>query len=277
MPVYLPVFWILASPLARQARFGIEIAESEEINKRRAASLERRSRQETRGEEQVRLKRSILLIAVALVWCVAAQADVITLYTPPAGDAVWAWNSKYGPYGYTTGGTTMGVGLYIGAPYGNDYTISIFEVPIAELAGKPVTSATLVVDSLGFGTGYWYGSASIGWLNTGNAVLTGDVVADNLGPASQGCPGGFQIYNSDYPDTPGLKYFNVLTHVQADLAAGRAFSTFVMSGSRDTYGAIYTAESGRGPYIVAVVPEPTTISMLGLGLAGMLLRRRRKA
>lgn len=225
----------------------------------------------------MRDKRSILLIAVVLLAAGAvAQADVITLYTPPAGDAMWAWNSKYGPYGYTTGTTEMGVGLYFGAPYGNDYTISIFEVPIAALAGKPVTSATLVVDSLGFDTGYWYGSAWIGWLDTGSAVLTGDVVADNLGPASQGCPANFQIYNSDYPGTPGLKYFNVLTYVQADLAAGRAFSTFVMSGSRDTYGAIYTAESGRGPCIVATVPEPGTMSMLGLGLAGMLMRRRRK-
>ena len=190
---------------------------------------------------------------------------------------MWAWNSKYGPYGYTTGTTEMGVGLYIGAPYGNDYTISIFEVPIAELTGKPVTGATLVVDSLGFGTQYWYGSASIGWLDTGNEVLTGDVVADNLGPASQGRPGGFEIYNSDYPDTPGLKYFDVLTYVQADLAAGRTFSTFVMSGSRDTYGAIYTAESGRGPRILATVPEPGTVSMLSFGMAGLLLRRRRKA
>ncbi len=109
-------------------------------------------------------------------------------------------------------------------------------------------------------------------------MLTGDVVADNLGPASQSCPGGFQIYNSDYPDTPGLKYFDVLSYVQADLTAGRAFSTFVMSGSRDTYGSIYTAESGSGPCIVATsVPEPGTISAMALGLSGMLLRRRRRA
>ncbi|MHB0912688.1 MAG: PEP-CTERM sorting domain-containing protein [Armatimonadota bacterium] len=218
----------------------------------------------------------VCMLTALLTISVSAQASIM-LNTPTAGDATYAWNSKYGPYGYGVGETTMGVGLYMGAPYGNDYTVSIFEIPLAPLAGKDLASATLLVDSLGFGTGYWYGSASIGWLDTGTAVLTGDVVADGLGPASTGRPGGFTIYNSDYPDTPGLKSFDVLSCVQADLAASRAYSTFVMSGSRDTYGSIYTAESGFGPRIsTEVVPEPATMTMLGMGLAGMLLRYRRK-
>lgn len=216
------------------------------------------------------------IVAALLALGIAAQAS-ITVYTPTAGDATYAWNSKYGPYGYGIGDTTMGVGLYMGAPYGNDYTVSIFEIPLAELAGKTVTGATLAVDSLGFSTGYYYGSASIGWLDTGAAVLTGDVVADELGPASTGRPGGFTIYDSDLPNAPGLKSFDVLSCVQADLAANRSFSTFVMSGSRDTYGSIYTAESGSGPRIIAqVVPEPATVTMLGMGMVGMLLRSRRR-
>lgn len=216
----------------------------------------------------------VCMVAAMLVASVAAQATV-TLRTPPAGDATYAWNSKYGAYGYGVGADTMGVGLYFGGSYGNDYTVSIFEIPIGALAGETLTSATLVVDSLGFGTGYYYGSAVIGWLDPGSTVPTGDVVADGLGPASSGRPGGFTIYNSDYPDTPGAKSFDVLTYVLADIAAGRAYSTFVMSGSRDTYGSIYTAESGAGPRLdVEVVPEPTGIATLLAGAVGMLLKRR---
>ncbi len=96
--------------------------------------------------------RVIGAIVALLAVGASAQAGVITLCTPAAGDATWAWNTKYGPYSYGAGGTEMGVSLYFGAPYGNDYTVSIFEIPIAALAGNTVTSATLVVDSLGFRT-----------------------------------------------------------------------------------------------------------------------------
>ncbi len=147
------------------------------------------------------------------------------------------------------------------------------------MAGKDVRSATLVVNTLGFSTWYFYGSATIGWLDTGSRVTTGDVVADDLGPVASGSlPGGFWIYDSNNGDTPaGPMSFDVLSCVQADLAAGRAYSTFVVSASRDTSGSIYAAESGLGPYIVASVPEPGTMSVLGAGLLGLLLRRRRTA
>lgn len=220
----------------------------------------------------------ICVVVVLLMICATAQA-AITLYTPTAGDATYSWNSKYGPYGYGTDATAIGVGLGFGGSYGNDYTVSIFEVPIAALAGQTITSATLIVDSLGFGTGYYYGSACIGWLDTGTTALTGDVVADGLGPASTGRPSGFTIYDSGYGDTSGPKSFDVLNCVLNDMDAGRAYSTFVMSGSRDTYGSIYAAESGSGPRIVAdVVPEPSTIigiiSALSVNTVGLLLRRR---
>ncbi|MEN6371599.1 MAG: PEP-CTERM sorting domain-containing protein [Armatimonadota bacterium] len=225
--------------------------------------------------------RLIICIVVALLAISVAAQAAITLYTPAAGDATYSWNSKYSETSYGVGENAMGIGLNNGGFYGNDYTVSIFEIPIIELTGKTLTSATLMVDSLGFSTGYYYGSASIGWLDTGTSTLTGDVGADKLGPASTSRPGGFTIYDSGSADTPGLKSFDVLTCVQTDLTAGRTFSTFVMSGSRDTYGSIRTAESGSGPRIVANVagnnvPEPTTITVLGAGLASLLFRRRRR-
>ena len=226
------------------------------------------------------MKRTLIAILtiIALAIGVAAQAGTITLFTPLSGDATYFWNTKYGPYGYDSGGDTMGVGLMMAPPYGNDYTVSIFEVPIAQLYGKDVTSAVLVVDAIGFSTGYYYGSASIGWLDTGSAVLTGDVVADGLGPAATARPGGMKIYDSGASFVDGLKEYDVKSYVLADIAAGRGFSTFVMSGSRDTYGSIYAAESERGPrIIVEAVPEPTGLTALAAGLAPlMFILRRRK-
>jgi hypothetical protein len=226
------------------------------------------------------LRRTLLALAALLTSAIAPAAE-LTLWTPAAGDGSYAWNSKYGPYGYTQGALEMGVGLYFGAPYGNDYTVSIFMVPLAPLAGQAPTAATLLVESLGFSTFYYYGSASIGWLDTGTRVLTGDIVADGLGPASESRPGGMTIFDTDLAGSadPGLRAFDVLNYVQQDLAAGRAWSTFVMAGSRDTTGAIRTAESLAGPRIVAagVVPLPPALGLFGLGAIGLLagLRRRR--
>jgi len=219
-------------------------------------------------------EKTFLAVTVLLLLVGSVSIGSVILYTPTAGDAQFYWNSKYGYDSYTTGGTEMGIYLYMGAPYGNDHTISIFEIPIAALAGKTVESATLEVNALGFGTNYYYGSASIGWLNTGSMILTGNVVTDGIGAPAKSVPGGFTIYNSDYAYTSGLKQFDVLSCVLADLAAGRTYSTFVMSGSRETYGSIYTAESGSGPRIVAVVPEPATIAMLGLSVLSLIRRKK---
>lgn len=219
------------------------------------------------------------VFAGTVLSAVTAANGSIILTTPSAGDATYAWNSKYGPYGYGTGEQSLGVGLSMGGQYGNDRTVTIFEVPISALAGQTLTSATLQVDSLGFGTGYYYGSAVIGWLDTGTAVLTGDVVADALGPASGAVPSHWVIYDSGAADITGIRTFDATSLVQSDLDAGRSYSTFVMSGSRDTYGSIRSAESGAGPRIIAtVVPEPTSagLFLIAGALAGMRRVRRRQ-
>jgi hypothetical protein len=232
-------------------------------------------------EECMKSVSRALLALVALLAPVLVAAAEVTLWTPAAGDGSYAWNTKYGPYGYTLGAPDMGVGLYFGAPYGNDHTVSIFMVPLAPLAGQAPTAASLVVESLGFSTLYYYGSASIGWLDTGTRPLTGDIVADDLGPLSQSRPVGLEIFNTDFPATgePGVRSFDVSDYVRQDLAAGRLWSTFVMAGSRDTSGAIRTAESLAGPRIVAtgVVPLPASVGLLGAGVAALFARRRRAA
>jgi hypothetical protein len=219
-----------------------------------------------------KVKSTINLIILLTALSSSLSLGAITLTAPLAGDAMYAWNSKYGSYGYTAGTNELGVGLQMGGSYGNDYTVSIFEIPIASLAGQTVTSAILEVESLGFDTGYWYGSAGIRWVDTGTAVLTGDVIADNLGPAAAFVSIEYYLFNSGSVEgTAGIKQFDVLNHLLDDLAAGRAYSTFVLCGSRDTYGAIYAAESGRGPRILAV-PEPVSVVLLAIG--ALTLRRK---
>jgi hypothetical protein len=159
-------------------------------------------------------------------------------------------------------------------------------IPLAPLAGGDLLGATLQVYSNGFGTWYYSGrsTASIGWLS--NAVslptpLTGDVVADGLGPFAKSRPGGFLVYDSYVSGSgaAGWQEFDVITQLQADLDAGRNYSVFVLSTSRDTSGSLASAETGMGPRVMALstIPEPATVVWL-MGVAALLgavLRRRR--
>ena len=216
-----------------------------------------------------------LVTAILVLICGTVSFGSIILYTPSAGDCTASWNTKSSSIGYgSIGGNTMGVYLSFGGSYGNDYTVSIFEIPIASLSGKTLSSATLEVDSLGFDTGYYSGSAQIGWFNTGTSTLTGNVVADELG-STKPLPGGYEIWDTyDLPNGAGAKSFDFTTQVQTDIDAGRTYSTFVLHGSRETYGSIYTSESGQGPRIVAtLIPEPATLLSLAFGF--LMLRKKK--
>lgn len=225
--------------------------------------------------------RMFLWMGVAVVAASqAALAGSITLATPAAGDGGFFWNSRRTSYdAYTVGANTMDVYLWMwGGTDGNDQRIGIMEVPISPLTGHTLNSAQLQVNATGFGTSYYYGDARIGWLNVDGA--TGDIVADGMGRKATAKPTLHYIWDSDWAsgNEAGFHSFDVLSCVQADLAAGRSYSTFVLHGSRETSGSLYTAESGLGPVIVAsgdtIVPEPATLALLGLGGLAALRRRR---
>lgn len=228
--------------------------------------------------------RTAAASAAVLFWAtlpLAAQ-HTFNLHTAPSGDANYSWNSKYGPWGYGAGGNSLDVGLSMGGTYGNDYTVGIFMVPISALTPGTLNSATLSVTLNGFSTGYYYGSATLGWLDLGSTALTGDVVADGLGPASTARPGGMLVYDSggSPSGSPGVMTFDVLSYVNADLNAGRNYSTFVLSGSRDTYGSIMSAETGSGPSILvdSSIPEPASLALLaGALMLGAVAWQRRHA
>lgn len=227
-----------------------------------------------------------LLLTACLALATQAQADSLTLWASSAGDGTYSWNTKYGPYGWNTTSQTMSTKFQMGGTYGNDITNIYIEIPISPLQGQTVTSATLVLDSAGAGTGYYYGSASIKYLNPGSNTPTGNVSADSPNAWTAGT--GWTIYNSysgpPWDGSPGLKSFDVLSLVQADLTAGLNFITFALSSSRDTDITIYASDSidpaHEGPRIVAefaAAPLPPGFLLLGTGLFGLLgLQRFRK-
>lgn len=227
--------------------------------------------------KQLFLRKTLLGLGLWALGGLAAQAGTVNLYATPAGDANYAWNSKYGPYGYTAGQEELSVGLYFGAPYGNDYTMGFMELPLTGLVGPEVEKVEIRVHALGFGTGYYYGSAGLGWLDTTGRTLTGDVVADGLG-GMHPAPGGWAVWSTDMADwQPGWKAVDVTAQVLQDLGQGRAYSSFYVWGSRDTWGSIHAAESGLGPYLsvtLAPVPEADEWAMMlaGLGLLALKLR-----
>ncbi len=233
-------------------------------------------------------KTLILMASVSLCSALSAQS-VMTLYTPASGDAGYTWNSRYAGEDYTDVGSnsiSISRSFYSGFPSDTQHTVGIFMIPISPLAGGTLFDATLHLSSLGFSTWYHYGSANLGWLNTSVALpenLSGNVVTDGIGPLAKSLPNDWTIYNSGTAgsgDAQNLS-FNVTTQIQDDLDAGRAFSTFVVSASRDTGGSISAAESGSGPYLVALtsIPEPRTYALLlGMMALGFVwLHRRRQA
>ncbi len=226
-----------------------------------------------------------LALAVAILgFAVPAQANAVTLWASGAGDGTLHYNTKYGVDPYVTGDPTMWANLQFNAPYGNDHFNIYMEIPIAALQGATLTGATLQLDSLGAGNWWYYGSAYVRHLNPGAILPTGNIAVDN--PLAWGYDTGWVIFDTyaafPWDGSAGIKSFDVTAEVQADLTAGRSYSSFLLEASRDTGITIYASETpGQGPRIYAeggsLVPIPGAVWLLGSGLLALAgLRQWRK-
>jgi hypothetical protein len=66
-----------------------------------------------------KMKKNVSLLSGLFLLLAGISMGSITLYSSSAGDAMYAWNSRYGSYGHTPGTNDMGVGLQMGGQYGN--------------------------------------------------------------------------------------------------------------------------------------------------------------
>jgi hypothetical protein len=209
-----------------------------------------------------------LVLSLAILGSsVPVQAGSSYLWASGPGDGTVHYNTKYGVDPYVTDGLTLWANLQMNSPYGNDHWNIYLEIPIASLRGhgQILTRATLQLDSLGAGTGYWYGSAYVRHMDPGTSLPTGNIVDDN--PLAWGYDTSWTFYNSDGgPDgSVGIKSFDVTAAAQADLTAGRNYSVFLLEASRDTGVTIYaseTAEQGPRIYANTMVPIPGSMFLL---------------
>jgi len=230
-----------------------------------------------------------LLAATFLLLLLAStslQAQTVTMFSGGAGDGIRC-DDSYGSldHNYYSDMSQMDTWRSYWQPGWGAQNVYI-EVPISQLAGGILSSATLQFYTPGgFGTGYYYGSVSMSHLNPGAYQPTGNIATDT--PHTWGGDYGWTVWDSyGAPPTndgsPGWRSFDVTAALMADIAAGRSYSCFAMSASRDTSGSVLAGESGMGPRIVAqgefpnAVPLPGSVILLVSGLATVALRRVRK-
>ncbi len=102
--------------------------------------------------------------------------------------------------------------------------------------------------------------------NPSNSYNYGDLrLSGSTGASAPNNSAVLEWYTPGNPWVPGSNNFPGYTGTVGSKGSGPLFA------SADGLGTVY-------PWVVAtVVPEPTTIAILGAGLAGLLLRKRRRA
>ena len=177
-------------------------------------------------------------------------------------------------------GTVFGPGF--AAELGNRGTFPLFvdgnggQFSISQLGFSAVSSDPGNVLGFSFGTGsYNYGPGYVGIQFGGNGVLGGGddiLITGGLNTQLVDALAGRGSGNALWPCGPGdLSPCSTIPEKQAAINA----MTAILGG--ETFTGTYTlgGVSGSATFNVAAVPEPATFAVMGLGLLGLLLAKRR--
>jgi len=221
-----------------------------------------------------------MAILGALSWTSPAQAQPVTgdltLDNVTVTAAYPAWNSDTITYG-ANGITVSGL-----AAYGSAY----FAVPTSELqtlnpADNQVTLVMTVNDP---STGLPL-NANLGAANSGYWLGIPFILNDNAGPVTYGGYAG-QFGFADTTSTGGTASWNGSTVTEtvplsaSQLAAVQAGGDMIYGFNLELDPAVYPSGFENVTFnsltLSSSVPEPSTLALLGSGVAGLLAWRRRK-
>lgn len=214
------------------------------------------------------MKRLLAFALITLSLHHAADASlIVTNFVAPAGDghsgkSRWGYSAWYND-GYT--GTTPTVSAFHWYEYGDGESYNAFvQISLSGIENADqIESATLNIYLPSASTDITY----LQFVDQSATLATGD--------ASQQL-GGATIENIGVVPGGWLS-LDVTAEVQSDVASGRSFTAFKFANSGDSslsFSSADNADTNQHPFLAVTIPEPASISLIGMAGGGFLAVRR---